>query len=95
MRGKLLTVFCLLLTLLISSCQSTHPAPLTTSLLFYNFEHSAFAEYSADFQLIKEIPFSIPLSCGLDNAFSAPVGQILLIELNCPNGPTVLFLHVE
>jgi Tol biopolymer transport system component len=95
MRGKLLTAYCSLLTaflFLLSSCTPTPQPPLTTSILFYRFDHSAFVQYSADLQPIKEIPFSIPLSCGLDNAFSAPVGKYLLIELNCPNGQTVLFL---
>jgi dipeptidyl aminopeptidase/acylaminoacyl peptidase len=48
-----------------------------------------------DLEPVKEIPFSIPLSCGLNNSFAAPVGKYLVIELNCPNGQTVLFLDTE
>jgi len=98
MRRPLTTVHCLLLTsflFLLFSCTPTPQAPLQTSVLFYRFEPSAFVEYSADFQPAKEIPFSIPLSCGLNNTFSAPVGKYLLIELNCPNGQTVLFLDTS
>jgi Tol biopolymer transport system component len=77
------------------SC-SPSPAPVQqTSLLIYRFAPPAFLEYSEDFQLTKEIPFSIPPNCGLYNTFPAPVGQFLLIELNCPNGQTVLFLNTE
>jgi Tol biopolymer transport system component len=81
--------------LLLSSCTPISQAPLTTSFLFYRSEPSAFVEYSADLQLVKEIPFSIPPSCGLNNTFPAPVGGFLAIELNCPSGQTVLFLNVE
>jgi sugar lactone lactonase YvrE len=90
MRRTLITVYCLLLTAL--SCS---PQPLQTSLLLYRFDPPAFLEYSADLQLTKEIPFHIPPSCGLFNTFPAPSGQFLLVELNCPNGQTVLFLDVE
>ncbi|MBK9925535.1 MAG: PD40 domain-containing protein [Anaerolineales bacterium] len=78
---------------LLSSCNSS--PPLTTSLILYRFDPPAFLEYSADLQLTKEIPFHIPPSCGLFNTFPAPSGQFLLIELNCPNGQTVLFLNTE
>jgi WD40 repeat protein len=91
MPRTLLTAYCLLLTAL-SSCT---PQPLQTSLLAYRFDPPAFLEYSTDFQLTKEIPFSIPPSCGLFNTFPAPSGQFLLIELSCPNGQTVLFFDVE
>jgi Tol biopolymer transport system component len=80
---------------LLSSCTPSPARPLETSLLVYRFDPPAFLEYSEDFQLIKEIPFSIPPNCGLFNTFAAPIGQYLLIELNCPNGQTVLFLDVE
>ncbi|HSG43148.1 MAG TPA: hypothetical protein VLA72_08325 [Anaerolineales bacterium] len=77
------------------SCSPKPEEPLQTSLVIYRFEFPAFLEYSEDFQLIKEIPFTVPPNCGLFNTFPAPIGQFLLIELNCPNGQTVLFLDVE
>lgn len=77
------------------SCSSTPTPPPQTSLIIYRFNPPAFVEYSRDFQLVKEIPFSIPPSCGLNNTFSAPIGIFLIIELNCPNGQTVLFLDTE
>ena len=95
MRGKLLTVHCLLITFLLLSCTPTPEPPLETALLVYRFEPSAFVEYSVDFQPIKEIPFSIPPSCGFNNAYSAPVGKFLAVELNCPGGQAVLFLDAS
>ena len=77
------------------SCAPKPAQPLQTSLVVYRFDPPAFLEYSDDFQLIKEIPFSIPPNCGLFNTFPAPIGQYLLIEMNCPNGQTVLFMDVE
>jgi len=97
MSRKRIAVQCLLITsflFLLSSCTPTPQAPLKTSLLVYRFDPPAFIEYSADLQPVKEIPFSIPPSCGFDNAYSAPVGGFLAVELNCPSGQTVLFLDV-
>jgi hypothetical protein len=92
LRDLLLLTFSFLL-----SCTSTPEPqpPTTTSLLLYRFDPPAFIEFSEDFQQIKEIPFSIPPNCGLLDIFSAPVGLYLLIELNCPNGQTVLFLDTS
>jgi len=81
--------------LLLTSCQPKTQTPLTTSFLVYRFDPPAFLEYSEDLQLTKEIPFSIPPNCGLYDTFPAPTGPFILIELNCPNGQTVLFLDVE
>jgi len=77
---------------------SCSPAPTQlpqTSLIIYRFDPPAFLEYSEDFQLKKEIPFSTPPNCGLYDTFPSPIGQFILIELNCPNGQTVLFLNIE
>jgi Tol biopolymer transport system component len=95
MRGKLILTHCSLLTVFLLSCQPAPTPPPQTSLVIYRFDPPAFVEYSADFQLIKEIPFSIPPSCGLNSTFAAPVGKYLLIELNCPNGQTVLFIDTQ
>lgn len=97
MRLKLITVLCLLITVFLVSCTSTpQPQPPNiSSLVVYRFDPPAFIEFSEDFQQIKEIPFSIPPSCGLLDIFSAPTGSYLLIELNCPNGQTVLFLDTS
>lgn len=94
MRRKRITFYCLLITVLLISCTSTPEPqpPTTTSLVLYRFDPPAFVEFSEDFQQIKEISFSIPFSCGLLDIFAAPVGDYLLIELNCPSGQTVLFL---
>jgi len=77
------------------SCQPAPQLPTQTSLLIYRFDSPAFLEYNKDFQLTREIPFSIPPNCGLFNTFPAPSGPFLLIELSCPNGQTVLFLNLE
>jgi dipeptidyl aminopeptidase/acylaminoacyl peptidase len=105
MRGKLFTVDCLLLSACLTSallsacfllsCSSTPTPPPQTELLIYRFDPPAFIEYSADFQPIHEIPFSVPPNCGLNNTFPAPIGQYMVIELNCPNGQTVLFLDTS
>jgi len=83
------------LIFLLSSCTSQTSPPTQTSLVLYSFDPPAFLEYNEDFQLTKEIPFSIPPNCGLFNTFPAPIGPFLLIELNCPNGQTVLFMDLE
>ena len=88
MRRILLTS----LFFLLSSCTPSPTRPLEIALFIYRFDPPAFLEYNGDFQLTKEIPFSIPPNCGLYETFPAPIGQYLLIELNCPNGQTILFL---
>ena len=98
MPHKLVTVHCsfiLSFLFLLSSCTPSPTPPSQSSFIVYRFNPPAFVEYSADFQLTREIPFSIPPSCELNNTFSAPIGKYLLIELNCPNGQTVLFLDTE
>jgi Tol biopolymer transport system component len=80
---------------LLSSCTSQTPQPVQTYLLLYRFDKSAFIEYSADLQPLREIPFGIPLDCGLNNIFAAPIGSTLLLELDCPNGQTVLFFDTS
>jgi Tol biopolymer transport system component len=93
-HARVATYFLLLISLF--SCTSqTAQSDLQTVFYIYRFEPSAFIEYSKDFQSVKEIPFSIPLHCGLLNTFPAPIGKYMLIELNCPNGQTVLFLDTE
>jgi len=52
-------------------------------------------EFSTDFQPVREIPFSLPPSCGLFNTFPAPLGAFLAIELSCPSGQTVLLLDTN
>jgi hypothetical protein len=100
MLRKLITVYCTLITVSLLACSTPTPPsstyiPTQTSLIVYRFDPPAFIEFSEDLQQIKEIPFSIPLNCGLLNTFPAPIGNYLLIELNCPNGQTVLFLDTE
>ena len=85
-----------LLLSLLASCTSQTPPPSPKMALYvYRFEPSAFIEFSKDFQKVKEIPFDVPLYCGLLNTFPAPIGKYILIELNCPNGQTVLFLDTD
>jgi Tol biopolymer transport system component len=98
MHRTLVTVYWLLITsflFLLSSCAPTPEPSLTTSLFIYRFDPPAFIEYSVDLQRIKEIPFSMPPNCGLNNTFAAPIGKFLAVELNCPNGQTVLFLDTD
>ena len=78
--------------LLLSSCIPQTQPPTQTSLFVYRIDPPAFVEFSADFQPINEIPFSISLNCSLFDVFPAPIRNFLLIELSCPSGQTVLFL---
>jgi len=94
MRRQLrITNYVLLIFLL--SCTPIPDPPLQNILFTYRFDPPAFVEFSADFQPINEIPFSIPPNCGLFNTFPAPIGKFMAIELNCPNGQTVLYLDTE
>ena len=101
MKHNLIIAYCLLFTILLSSCLPDIPLlPVPTSsaptaLFVYRFEQPAFVGYSENLQITKEIPFSFPVSCGLYNAFSAPIGQLLAVELSCPNGQSVLFLDTN
>ncbi len=92
---RLLRIIKYFLILLLLACQPSPTPPPQTFLLTYRFDPPAFLEYSADLKPVNEIPFSVPPSCGLNNTFPAPIGKYLLIELNCPNGQTVLFLDTE
>ena len=94
MRLQLRITFYFLLFFLLS-CSTTPTPPPQTSLIIYRFTPPAFVEYAADLKPVKEIPFSIPPNCGLNNTFPAPIGKYVAIELNCPNGQTVLFLDTE
>jgi Tol biopolymer transport system component len=96
MRVKLITAHCLLIaSLLLTSCTPASQPSLESTFLLYRFDPPAFIEHSENFQLINEIPFAIPPSCGLDNTFPASVGKFMAIELSCPNGQTVLYLDTE
>jgi hypothetical protein len=84
-----------LASFLLLSCQPTPetiPPPSQNTLFLYGFERSVFLEFSEEFQLVKEIPFSFPVNCGLYDVFPAPRGAVLAVELICPNGQSVLFL---
>ena len=88
-------IFSLCFAQIFSSCTPAAESPLQSALVIYRFAPPAFLEYSEDFQLTKEIPFTLPPNCGLFNTFPAPIGQFLLIELSCPSGQTILFLDLE
>src|SRR5215204_6536269 len=66
------------------SCTPQLQLPTQTSLWVYRFDPPAFVEFSEDFKQVREIPFSVPLNCGLFDVLPAPIGKYLLIELNCP-----------
>jgi len=95
MYCKPLTVQCLLTTILFSCTPQTSQPAIQTSFYFFRLDPPALIEFSTEYQPIKEIPISIPINCGLLNIFPSPIGQFMAVELNCPNGQTVLFLDVE
>ena len=92
MRGKPIVVCCTLLILLVSCTPPAPPDPLKTAFYIYRFDPPALVEFSEEIQVVGEIPFAIPPGCGLFNIFPAPLGQVMAIELSCPNGQTVLFI---
>jgi Tol biopolymer transport system component len=89
------TFYSLFLSLLIISCKPAQEPPLHPYFYVYRFNPPALVEFSEEFQPTKEIPFSIPVNCGLLNLFPAPIGEFIAIELSCPNGQTVLFLDTN
>lgn len=93
MPYKKTIVSCLLITLLISCAPQTPAPPLQTIFYVYRFDPPALIELSETFQAAGEIPFSIPPNCGLFNIFPSPRGELMSVELSCPNGQTVLFLN--
>jgi Tol biopolymer transport system component len=96
MRLQAQIPFYLLLSAILLSCNPQTPrSSLQTTFYVYRFDPPAFVEFSSNFQPVKEIPFSVPLNCGLLNIFPAPIGNFIAIELNCPNGQTVVFLDTE
>jgi len=95
MRRKLFSVYYLLAIVLFSCSSPTSRSSLSNVFYVYRFDPPAFIEFTKDFQPINEIPFSVPLNCGLLNTFPSPIGEYILIELNCPNGQTILFLNTE
>jgi len=90
-RKLLGATFCLFLL----SCTAQAQPPRQTALYIYRFDPPAFVELSSALQPGKEIPFTVPINCSLLDVFPAPVGQLLLIELSCPNGQTTLFLDTN
>jgi len=95
MRGSLIIAYCSLITLLLSCTPRPPQTPLQTAFYLYRFDPPAFVEFSKDFQVMDEIPFSIPPSCQLFNVFPAPAGPFMAIELSCPNGQTVLYMDTK
>lgn len=91
-RFSLFCFFSVFFVFLLSCNTQDSQHSLQTAFYIYRFTPPAFIEFSKDFQWVKEIPFSLPLNCGLLNTFPAPIGNHMAIELNCPNGQTVLFL---
>ena len=84
---------------MLTACATNPVAPIPNAqnsfLYIYRFEPPALLEYSADFQLLREIPFAVPPNCGLVSLTPAPVGSMLAAELNCPNGQTVLYIDLD
>jgi hypothetical protein len=86
--------FLFLLTSFLLSCTPrSQVPPLQTSFYLYRLDPPAFVEFSEDFQPVGETPFFIPPHCGLFNVFASTIGKFIAVELNCPNGQTVLFLE--
>ena len=99
-RQSCITHYFLLLTAFLFLCSCTpqlsqSPPQTQTTLLVYRLSPPAFVEFSKNYQVIREFPFSPPPNCGLLNLFSPLMGKSIAIELSCPNGQTVLFLDSD
>src|SRR5262245_33863893 len=83
--------------LFLLSCSSTSTPQPPSQNTFYAIRSTPLAliEFSPEYKPVKETPLSFPPSCGLNNTFAPPIGKYLAIELNCPNGQTVLFLDTD
>jgi dipeptidyl aminopeptidase/acylaminoacyl peptidase len=88
-------IFLFSLLFLFSCTSQASPPAVQSAFYVYRFEPSAFIKFSKDFHKVKELPFDVPLHCSVLNTFPAPIGKYILIELNCPNGQTVLFLDTD
>jgi len=80
---------------LLIACTSTSLPPVTSTFYVFRFSPPALLHLSNDFQILEELPISLPSDCGLFDIFPTPRGTFLAIELSCAFGQTVLFLDVE
>ena len=97
-RQLRITCYFLLITFSFSCTPETPQSvrsPYQTIFYIYRFDPPALLEFSEEFQVIDEVPFSLPPNCGLFNTFPAPVGKFMAIELSCPNGQMVLLLDTD
>jgi Tol biopolymer transport system component len=92
---RFITFLPLFTFIFLSSCSSTPISTAQPSLYIYRFSPPAFVQLSNDFQPVKDFPFSIPSDCSLLDVFPPPTGNLLLVELSCPNGQTVLLLDTD
>jgi Tol biopolymer transport system component len=95
MRSSYYVVLFATFLFLPSCAPKTSPPALQTTFYVFRLNPPALIEFSTEYQPIKELPFTIPPNCGLLGLFPAPVGEFIAVELNCPNGQTVLFLDAE
>lgn len=94
LRKPLTFCFLFLTSFFLFSCNSAL-TPTQTSLYIYRLDPPAFVQFSSDLKPIHEIPFSVPHDCSLLDVYPPSVGKYLSVELNCPNGQTVLFLDAS
>ena len=99
MRYTLPTAYCLL-TLLFSACTpsssaTSSPPPLSPVLYVFRLDPPALVELTADYQPVRDIPFSIPAGCQLDNIYPSPRGAYLAVELDCAFGQTVVWVNTD
>ena len=93
-RISLITAFLLLLT----SIFACSPRPQTSSkseFYIFRLEPPALVELSSNDQPLREIPFSIPAGCTLDDLFPSPRGAHVAIELACSFGQSVVWLDTD
>src|SRR5581483_6529007 len=84
----------LLSVLFLLSC-TPPPSPLSPVLYIFRLDPPALVEFSAGYQPVHEIPFSIPAGCQLNNVYPSPRGAYLAVELDCAFGQTVVWVDTD
>lgn len=61
----------------------------------YRASPPAFVELNDDLEVRDEVSFAAPTDCAVQNAFPAPRGPTLAVELGCPFGQAVVLLNLD
>ena len=85
----------LLVLISFSACSTGQQVSLRSDFYVFRLEPPALVEISAGDRPLREIPFSIPVGCELDDLFPSPRGPWLAIELGCSFGQAVVWFNTD